>query len=153
MNKRNFILWFLFIVTYNLFMTHLLSKTLHKLEGRGEEKTIITMKDSKGEVHTYNSKEEVQFEGVKRGLPGGEQSWNSRLCQSDTPTGELDIAEAQIELDTLIDLLNYTKGPRKLSEYQRDFLSTIPPCAIYIVKLRIISRLLNGYDLINISSN
>ena len=113
----------------------------------------IVMRDPKGRIRNYTTQYESQFRGVKRWLPLGRQEWKKSLCRNTTPSEQLNFIEAQIELDGVINELNSLKKPRQLSDYQKDFLSTLPPCAPYIVKLRIIVRLLNDYDLIKIIEN
>ena len=115
------------------------------------EEIVVTMRNPEGDTKIYHSRDEVKFKGVKRELPLGDLEWRKSLCREETPDEKLDFAEAQIELDTIIDQINSSKKPRKLSEYHKDFLSTIPPCAPYITKLRVIVRLLKDYDLIELS--
>ena len=133
------------VIASLLFPVYLSAKT------STEPEIIVTMKDPQGEIQVYTNKEEIKFKGVKRELPLGDQEWRKSLCRNKTADEQLSFAEAQLELDTVINELNSLSKPRELSEYQKDFLSTIPPCVPYITKLRTIVRILKGYDLIEIS--
>lgn len=142
-------LWSLLLIAVTIVLLSFPSDPLAK--ETKEKNTTVTMKTPDGKIQVYTRKEEVKFKGVKRELPVGSQDWRKTLCRSGTADEQLSATEAQIELDTMINELNGLKKPRQLSEYQKDFLSTVPPCTPYIVKLRIISRLLKGFDLIGIS--
>ena len=141
---KNIRLWIPLIITVGLLLPP------HPWAKASEDITA-TMKSPQGEVQVYTSKEEGQFKGIKRALPVGEQEWRKSLCMNQTPDEALDFTETHIELDTMINELNNSKKPRQLSDYQKDFLSSIPPCTPYILKLRVIVRLLQNYDLIELT--
>ena len=145
---RNITLWILFIAAIgSLFPIYPLA------ELSVEDELVVTMKTPQGETKVYTSHEEIQFKGVKRGLPLGNREWQQTLCNEDTLEEYANFTETQLELDTMIREINKSRKPRKLSEHQKDFLSAIPPCDAYITKLRVIVRLLKGYDLIDMSPN
>ena len=58
--------------------------------------------------------------------------------------------ESQLELQGIIDALLKLDKPRLLSPAQQAMLRRVPICEPYMLQLKIISRLLKGYDLVRI---
>jgi hypothetical protein len=59
--------------------------------------------------------------------------------------------EYELDLRGIIDSLSMRSKPRVLSDIQRKMISKIPVCEPYLDELKVISKLLSGYDLIQIS--
>lgn len=58
--------------------------------------------------------------------------------------------ESQLELQGMIDALIKMNKPRSLTPGQKRMLTKIPICEPYILQLKVISRLLSGYDLVKV---
>lgn len=55
--------------------------------------------------------------------------------------------EMELELRSLIDGLKMHDRPRKLNQAQKKILEKVPICEPYLDELKVISRLLNGYNI------
>ena len=58
--------------------------------------------------------------------------------------------ESQLELQGMIDALIKLPKPRALTPEQKKMLAKVPICEPYILPLKVISRLLGGYDLLRV---
>ena len=58
--------------------------------------------------------------------------------------------ESQLELQGMIDALTKMPKPRKLSEAQVKMLNRVPVCEPYLLQLKVISRLINGWDIVRV---
>ena len=58
--------------------------------------------------------------------------------------------ESQLELQGMIDALIKMNKPRSLTPGQKKMLTRIPICEPFILQLKVISRLLSGYDIVRV---
>lgn len=123
------------------------------IAAHAETQRIVTMKSpEKGTIRLYEggrwgNKDEEISDIQLRGVSAAQG--DRRLCgSSNRLERRLQQTRAQLELSTLVEKLKIAEKPRKLTLSETETLAQIPICDPFTFELRIISKLLQGYDFV-----
>ena len=117
---------------------------------------VITMKAPDGSLERFTDRK-AELESTDAivdiaDLPLDHVKKRGWLCKNKKDTQWRDVrrVESELELSFMIEHLKDTSKPRQLSAQQAWTLKRIPPCTPYLGDLKIVSRLVSGYDLVSV---
>jgi len=121
-----------------------------------EKLTVATLRSPKGDIESISSDpNELKSDGAIEDIGSLPVTLNMKkyLCNSarETEWRRMHQVESELELSFMVDTVKEAPMPRYLSDLEKKSLSRIPRCNPFLFNLRLLAKLIKGYDLVNIS--
>ena len=120
------------------------------LKRKNKQKTIVTMKDSEGQIQHFSKASSSEISAIFMTPINEANAFVMKARHMDCKKVAKDVeqqAHYLMELPFIIESLNKDSKYPVLSQLHKDILSRTPLCEPYLLDLKIIAFLLNGWKL------